>query len=124
MQQHRVVTGFSDRQMEFRIRCALFRTAHLIVARVAVLQFVERRSQPFAIDIRGTQRCVIGAGRFQGVTKLQQVALGFRVAFQQMQQRITERRSQRLHHIVAAALATDQQTLGRQFLNRFTQRRA
>ncbi|MNP49969.1 hypothetical protein D3C76_1441920 [compost metagenome] len=58
------------------------------------------------------------------MAKLQQIALRFGVAFQQMQQRITERRAQGFHHIIAATLTADQQPLGGQFLNSFAQRRS
>lgn len=57
------------------------------------------------------------------MAKLQQVALGLRVALQQVQQRIAESRAQRFGHIVAATLAADQQPLRHQFLDRLAQRR-
>ncbi|MOA53971.1 hypothetical protein D3C78_1775100 [compost metagenome] len=66
-------------------------------------------------------RRVVSAGAFQGMAKLQQVALGLGIAFQQLQQRVAEGRAQLGGHIVAAALATDQQPLGHQLLDCFTQ---
>ncbi|MCY1176870.1 hypothetical protein D9M73_171570 [compost metagenome] len=56
--------------------------------------------------------------------EFQQVALRFRVAFEQLQQRVTEGRAERFGHIVATALAADQQALGHQLLDRFAQRRS
>ncbi|MNP79927.1 hypothetical protein D3C76_1778770 [compost metagenome] len=53
------------------------------------------------------------------MAKLQQIALGFGVAFQQMQQGITEGRAQGFDHVIASTLTTDQQALGGQLLNGF-----
>ncbi|MNO06172.1 hypothetical protein D3C81_2278460 [compost metagenome] len=61
MQQHRVMTGLGNRQVELGIRRALFRTAHLFMARITVLQPLKCRRQPLAIDLRRPQRRVVGA---------------------------------------------------------------
>ena len=73
------------------------------------------------IHLGCTQRRVIGAGAFQGVAELQQIALCLRIAFQQVQQRIAEHGAQPLADIVASALATDQQPLGAELLDRLAQ---
>ncbi|MNT48944.1 hypothetical protein D3C72_1857580 [compost metagenome] len=90
MQQHGVVAGLGDRQVKTCVRGPLFGTTHLFVTRITVLQRIECRGQPLAIHISGAQRSVVGAGRLQRMAKLEQIALRLGIAFQQMQQGITE----------------------------------
>ncbi|MNW22286.1 hypothetical protein D3C71_2236860 [compost metagenome] len=55
------------------------------------------------------------------MAKLKQVALRLGAVLKQLQQRVAERRAQRLCNKVATALTTDQQPLCHQLLNRLTQ---
>lgn len=84
MQQHGVVAGLGDRQVEARVGGTLFR-ADLVVARIAGLERLEGLGQALVIEGGRTQRRVVGTGPFQRVAKLQQVALGLRVTLQQVQ---------------------------------------
>ncbi|MNX94674.1 hypothetical protein D3C86_1269150 [compost metagenome] len=54
VQQNRVMAGLGNRQVELGIRRALFRPTDFIVPRIAVLQFIEGRSQSLAIHISST----------------------------------------------------------------------
>ena len=121
VQQHRVMAGLGDRQVEARISRALFRTGHFIDPGIAVLQRIEGRLQPCPVRLGGTLGSVIGAGRLQRMAKLEQVPLRLRAVFKQLQQRVTEGCPQRRRHIIAATLTTDQQPFGGELLNRFTQ---
>ncbi|MCY1459094.1 hypothetical protein D9M71_765380 [compost metagenome] len=94
MEQHCIVTGLGDGQVKTRIGSTFLCPADFILTGVTVLQSIERLFQALAIRLCRTGRRVIGAGRLQRMSELQQVALGFRVTFEQLQQRIAEGRAQ------------------------------
>ncbi|MCY1523940.1 hypothetical protein D9M68_588540 [compost metagenome] len=123
MQQHGVMAGLGNRQVEARIRRALLRPTRLAARRVTGLQGLEGLGQALMVHLGRPLRRVVSAGALQGMTELQQVALGFGVAFQQLQQRVAEGGTQFGRYIVAAPLATDQQPLGHQLLDRLAQGR-
>ncbi|MOA59201.1 hypothetical protein D3C78_1837640 [compost metagenome] len=79
------MTGFSNGQVKTGVRRTLFGPTHVVMARITVLQYVKRGRQPLTVHIGGAQCRVISARRFQGVAKLQQIALRLGVIFQQMQ---------------------------------------
>ena len=124
VQQHRVVAGLGDGQVEVGIGHALLGPGHLAATAVAVLQAGEGLTEALAIRLGGALGGVVGAGTLQGMAKFQQIALGFGIAFQQMQQRVAKGRAQGFGHIIATALATDQQPASRQLLDRLAQGRA
>ena len=72
-----------------------------------------------AVKIGGALGGVVGTVGFQRVAELQQVALGFRAAFEQGQQRVAEAVTELIADIISAALTADQQALGDQLLHRF-----
>jgi hypothetical protein len=76
----------------------------------------------FAIFIIAAQRRVISRNAFQRVTGLKQIKLGFRVVGEKLYQRIAEALPQAALNKRSAALATKQQALGFEALNRLTQR--
>ncbi|MNJ58571.1 hypothetical protein D3C77_542070 [compost metagenome] len=107
--------------MKARIGRTLFGPVHFSGSTVAILQGIKRCLEPLTIRLCCADRRIIGARCLQGMPELQQIALRLGIAFKQLQQGIAEGRTQRLSHIVTAALATDQQSLGHQFLDRFAQ---
>ncbi|MNJ62274.1 hypothetical protein D3C77_581100 [compost metagenome] len=94
MQQHSVMAGLGNRQVEARIGRTLLGPTDFVGTRVTVLQGIEGGLEALAIRFGCPDGGVIGAGRFQRVAKLQQIALSFRIAFEQLQQRIAEGRPQ------------------------------
>ncbi|VAL64913.1 Uncharacterised protein [Enterobacter kobei] len=75
-----------------------------------------------AIFISAAKGSVIGRNTFQRVTGLKQVKLGFWVVREKFYQRIAEALPQAVLHKGSAALATKQQALCFEALNRLTQR--
>jgi len=53
VQQHGVMTGFGNRQVKPCIRSPLLHSAHLVGARIAILQRFKRCGQPFTVNLRG-----------------------------------------------------------------------
>src|SRR5690606_29882297 len=105
--------------METGVRSPFLRPAGLLS--VASLQRIKDLGQTLTIQVRGAQRRVIGTTAFQGMAKLQQVALRILIVLQQLQQRIAEGTAQRFGNKGATTMPTDQQAPGNQFLNRFAQ---
>ncbi len=75
-----------------------------------------------AIFIIAAQRRVISRDAFQRVTGFQQIELGFRVVGQELDQRVAKALPQAALYKGSTALATKQQALGFEALNRLTER--
>ena len=91
MQQHRVVAGFGDREVEQRIVAPLLGAADPPLAQIAVLHALEGGLQALAVGLGCAQRGVIGAGAFERMAEFDQIALGFGVVFEEFDHRVAER---------------------------------
>ncbi|MCY1186138.1 hypothetical protein D9M73_269780 [compost metagenome] len=82
MQQHRIVAGFSNRQMKTCISSALLGPIHFTRAGVTILQGIERCLEALTIRLSRADCRVIGARCLQGMPEFQQIALGLRITLQ------------------------------------------
>ncbi len=127
MQQHQVVRGLGDGQVEGSVGLGL---AGGIVLAVRVHHGLEGLGDTRAILIGGAQRRMPGGGTFQCVADLQHVEAVFGVALEQWQvgrQRFIQRlpRARRgLGHVGAATDPCSQQPLAGQLRDGLAQRRA
>ncbi len=76
----------------------------------------------YAVFISAAKGGVIGRDTFQRVTGLKQIKLGFWVVREKFYQRVAEALPQAVLHKGSATLATEQQALCFETLNRLTQR--
>ncbi len=83
VQQHGVVAGLGDRQMEARVGQPFLGAVARRRVGVALLQRLESLAQALVIHRRGALRRIVGAGALQGMAELQQVALRLLAAAQQ-----------------------------------------
>ena len=127
LQQHQVVGGLGDGQVEGRV--SLCFTGGVVLA-VRVHHGLEGLRDARTVLIGGSQRRMPGSGTFQRVADLQHVKTVFRVALEQRQvlrQRFIQRlprARRRFGHVGAATDACGQQALAGQLRDGLAQRGA
>lgn len=119
MEQHHIVRRFGDGDLVLDDSAGF---GVEIAGLLGPLNGLMQLANTVAIFIIAAQRRVISRDAFQRVTGFQQIELGFRVVGQELDQRVAKALPQAALYKGSTALATKQQALGFEALNRLTER--